>query len=210
LALRGERSIEGVVLEHRRLMVVGAEHIAETLGRNDMRMLLADGAELGGVPAIFEALSSIAAKNREPRVRVEECVCDPFELKGGRVLATLTQHVYHLTADPDSKTRAARRSLREHLPKETFGTHGIESFAFHELWESYFCVREKDAVGGIDGRAVPPGTQALGDSLKRAGPRHQDERIARARTLGEEFRNRIMEALLVFIELDGVTSGSGP
>jgi hypothetical protein len=191
-------------------MVVGAERIAETLGRNDMRMLPTDRAELVGFRIILEAPGGIAAKKREPGILVEERVCDRFELKGTRVATALTQNVDHLAAEADGKGRVTGRSLREHLPEETFGTHGIKGFAFHELRKGRLCVGEKDAVGGIDGRTVLPGAQELGDCLERPWPGYQDERVARARTLGEEFRKRMIKALLVFVELDGVTSRGCP
>ena len=94
--------------------------------------------------------------------------------------------------------------------EETLRTRRIEGVAFHDLRQGYLSVDKQNSIRGIDGRTVPAGGKVLGDSLERVGSGYQDERVARAHTLGEVFRNRMMDERLVVVELNGVTSGVGP
>jgi len=210
--LRGEHAIEDVMRERHSLLVAGAvvQRIGETFGRNDMRMFLADGTKLGCGRVVFEAFGSIAADDRELRLQVEEYGCKPFKLKRSRVVAALTQHVDYLAVEPDSPMRMARASLREHVLEETLCARRIEGVAFHDLGQGYLGVDKQNAIRGVEGRTVPAGGKVIGDGLERTGSGHQDERVARARTLGEVFRNRMMDKRLAVVELNGVTSGVGP
>ena len=67
------------------------------------------------VTLIFESLDSIAAKDRELRLQIEQGACKSFKLKRRRVTAALTQDIDYLAIEPNGTLRVARTRLREHV-----------------------------------------------------------------------------------------------
>ena len=194
------------LLEHHSLWV-GGERSVETLGRNNIRIFLADRTKLSSARVIFESVESVTAQDRELRFQVEEDARESLELKSSRLLAMLIQNVGGLAIKPDNTRHPARPGLRKRIPEETFRAVLIKGFTVHDLRKDRLGVDEQNMVGGVGGRAVPAGGKLLGNSRDRMGSRKKNELVAGIGAAGEEIRNPAMDVRFGFVELNGVTSG---